>query len=213
MFQKHGSWLLAALAGCAAHRGVPFADADYPGTLQPAAALPDDVLWQQRVTAAWGLTRGERGERGFDAAIQKQRDTLTVLGMSPMGSVGFALILRDTLVEVRNDAGEELPFPARFVLLDVQRTFYPWLGAPLSHGNRLGKRDGEEIFETWRDGRLRQRTFRRLDGVPAGSITIHYEWADDDGRRAPRRTVLANEWFDYRLTIDTHAETKLDAPK
>lgn len=206
--------LLLASAGCATHRGTPFADADYPGTLQPAAALTDDVLWQQRVTATWGITRGEGGERGFDAAIQKQGDVLTVLGLSPMGSLGFALILRDTAIEVRNDSGEDLPFPARFVLLDVQRTFYPWLGRPLSHGNRIGKTSDEEIFETWDDGRLRKRTFRRLDGKPAGSITIHYHWSDGDAdRRIPRRTVLENEWFDYRLSIDTHAETKLPAPQ
>lgn len=206
--------LLPAFAACTTAPRTPFADTDYPGTLQPAGTLPADVVWQQRVTATWGLTRGNGGERGFDAAIQKQGDTLTVLGLSPMGSVGFALLLRGTAVEVRNDSGEDLPFPARFVLLDVQRTFYPWLGEPITEGNRLGRVAGEEIFEKWRRGRLVERTFRRLDDQPAGTITVRYEWGDTGAERtAPRRTVLHNAWFDYRLTVDTHGETLLPAAK
>lgn len=205
--------LAAAVAGCASTRRDPFANADYPGTLQAPSALTNDVVWQQRVTAAWGIARGERHERGFDAAVQKKGSTLTVLGISPLGNVGFTFVLRDGApdAEVKNTSGEELPFPPRFVLLDVQRTFWPWLGAPPVSGNRLGTVGDEQVAETWRDGRLVERTFTRRDGKPAGAITITYDWngVDDPSRLAPRRTVLHNGWFDYELTVDTHAETRL----
>ncbi|HEU4418453.1 MAG TPA: hypothetical protein VFT55_05910, partial [Planctomycetota bacterium] len=85
-----GALLLAACSSSAAHR---WREEDYPGTLQPAAALATDMFLQQRVTATWG----EDGQRGFDAAIQKQGDTLTVIGLSPVGSAGFAMILRGTV--------------------------------------------------------------------------------------------------------------------
>lgn len=208
--RRHLVLLLAASSACAVSTHVPFHDADYPGTLQPARAMREDVVWQQRVTAAWGVQRGNGGSRGFDAAIQKQGEVLTVLGMSPMGSVGFTLLLRECAIEVRNDSGEELPFPARFVLLDVQRTFYPWLGEPLGDGSREATVGDERIAETWRGGHIVERSFRRIDGVPAGRIVVAYGWTqDDEGRLAPHRTVLHNEWFDYTLTIDTHAETRL----
>ncbi|MBX3464605.1 MAG: DUF3261 domain-containing protein [Planctomycetes bacterium] len=205
--------LLAACllaAACAAPPRQPFADRDYPGTLLPAAALDADVLWQQRVTATWG----EDGRRGFDAAVQKQGEALTVLGLSPVGAIGFVIVLRGTEVELQNPSGEDLPFPPRFVLLDVQRTFYPWLGrAPAHDGERDGTVGDERVHESWQGGRLRQRRFERLDGVPQGAITIRYEWPDDaQPTLAPPRTVLDNGWFGYRLAVDTHTEMRLPPP-
>jgi len=204
-----------AVAACVSSHRAPFANADYPGTLQAPSALPDDVVWQQRVTAAWGMARGERNERGFDAAVQKRGDNLTVLGISPLGNVGFTFVLRDgsNEVSVDNTSGEDLPFPPRFVLLDVQRTFWPWLGAPLANGTRRAAAGDETVAETWQDGRLVERTFTRNDGQPAGAITITYDWTgvDDRARLAPRRALLRNDWFGYELSVDTHAETKLAA--
>src|SRR5262245_20766729 len=84
---------------CASSASRRWRDQDYPGTLQPAGALDTDMLLQQRVTATWG----EDGQRGFDAAIQKQGDTLTVIGLSPVGSVGFSMVLHGTAVELVND--------------------------------------------------------------------------------------------------------------
>jgi hypothetical protein len=199
--------LSIALSGCASRPGSPWREQDYPGELQHAAALATDVLWQQRVTATWG----EDGRRGFDAAIQKQGDVLTVLGLSPVGSAGFAMILRGAAIELRNDTEQELPFPPRFILLDVQRTFYPWLpGPPPADGTRAGTIPGERVTETYRGGRLVERRFERLDAMPAGVITITYAWADVPADRlAPPQTVLENGWFGYRLEIETHAETRL----
>ncbi len=201
--------LVPLLAAACATAAPAWTDMDYPGTLQPAATLPQDLLWQQRITATWG----EDGQRGFDAAVQKQGETLTVLGLSPIGAVGFAMILRGTTIELQNQSEQELPFPPRFILLDVQRTFYPWLTPAVgSDGGRTGIVGDERVQEIWRDGRLLERRFTRLDGKPEGAITITYDWRDTEAQRiAPVRTVLDNGWFGYRLTVDTHTETRLPA--
>jgi len=201
---------LALLASCATPRGPLFADRDYPGTLQPAAALDAQVMWQQRVTATWG----EDGRRGFDAAVQRQGDELTVLGLSPVGSVGFVIKLRGTDIDLQSQADEDLPFPPRFILLDVQRTFYPWLTpATPPDGKREGIVGEERVQEVWNGGRLVERRFTRLDGKPEGSITVTYDWRNVEPQRlAPGSTVLDNSWFGYRLTVDTHSETRLATP-
>lgn len=202
--------LLALLfAACAATPRQPWLDKDYPGILQPAGALATDILWQQRVTATWST-----GERGFDAAIQKQGNVLTVLGLSQVGAPGFAILLRNTTIELKNDTGQDLPFPPRFILLDVQRTFYPWLpGAPPDDGTREGTVGEERVVETWRAGRLIERRFARLAGEPQGTITITYDWGDAAADRvAPPKTTLDNGWFGYRLVVDTHVESRLPPP-
>ncbi len=178
-------------------------DADYPGVLRTPSALPRDVVWQQRVTATWGDQAG----RGFDAAVQKRGDTMTVMGLSPAGSLGFAAILSGTAIELQNPSGQELPFPARFILLDVQRAFYPWIPA-ITDGDTEAVVDGELVHETWREGRLRERSFRRIDNQPAGIIVVRYEWAHADWF-GPSHVELDNAWFGYRLSVETQGETLL----
>jgi hypothetical protein len=203
--------LLAAAACSAVRRGPPrFDEDDYPGTIRPAASLPVDVLWQQRVTASWG----ERGRRAFDAALQKRGDELVLVGLSPMGSPGFVVRLDGLEISVHNPAGEELPFPPRFLLLDVQRTFYPWLAQGATEredGTYEGVVGGERVVEVVRDGRLVERRFTREDGRPEGVLAVRYEWAHDDWR-GPSRAVLDNGWFGYRLDIVTVDETALPPP-
>ena len=203
--------ILCLLTACATTSARPrFADADYPGVLRAPEALGFDVVWQQRVTAFWG----EGQQRGFDAAIQKQGDKLTVIGLSPTGAIGFSIVMHGDAIEVQNHMAEELPFPARFILLDVQRAFYPWLrgefrdtGADVVRSDRV---DDERVSEEWRGGRLVERRFRR-DDEPDGEIVVRYEWADGSWR-GPARAELDNGWFGYRLQVDTHAETLLPTP-
>lgn len=208
-------WLLLVLGLAAACASPParlpsLLDRDYPGLLRTPSALGSDVLWQQRVTARWG----DGDERGFDAALQKQADVLTLLALSPTGSVGFAVLLRGEEIEVQNRGGEALPFPARFVLLDVQRVYFPWLsddGGARPDGVYTGTMGDEQIEEVVREGRLRERRFTRLDGHPAGTIRIEYTWGQD-GWLGPTRASLENGWFGYRLTLETLRETRLPDP-
>lgn len=195
--------LCLAAACAAAPERHELRESDYPGELRAPADLPFDVVWQQRVTASWG--EGER--RGFDAAIQKRGDTLTVLGFAPMGMVGFSIVMRPAgAIDVTNETGERMPFPPRFILLDVQRAFYPWLRPPVADGDRSGEVDGETVAEVWQGGRLVRRVFTRADR--AGEIRVDYEWGAAD-RRGPTRVRLANGWFGYELAVETHAETLL----
>ena len=204
--------LCAALllaSGCSSHQRRPpvLRDSDYPGLLRSSSVLPDDVLWRQRVTATWGDESGH----GFDAALQKQGDVLTLLGLTPIGSPGFVLVLRAEQIEFENRSGDELPIPPRFILLDVQRVFFPWLGPPgraLDDGEHQGTVADERVVERWQGGRLMERRFTRMDGQPPGEITIRYTWERKDWI-APTRAIVDNGWFGYRLAVETLEETRL----
>lgn len=222
---------------CAAPRAHPPAhfEGEYPGQLRPPEVLGLDVVWRQRVTAEWDDGQGQSGSRGFEAVVQKSGPLLTMVGLSPFGSVGFAILLRGVEVEIRNESGEELPFPPRFVLLDFQRVFYPWVsesGGPLPDGEHLAEVGGEQVHELWAGGRLTERRFRRLDGQPPGDLVVSYSWAgagpeaaavsepglsSGEARApaappwtAPSRAVLDNRWFGYKLVVDTLQETLLE---
>ena len=203
--------LVAGLAACSAPRG-PVQWRPYPGALQPPAELGVEGVWRQYVTASWETAEGERDERGFDAAVQVRGDELTVIGLSPIGQPGFVLRFDgvDTLVE--NNTDDELPIPARYVLLDVQRVLYPRIP------NVTGVVDGEvtavsgeeRVGERYVGGRLVERRFERTDATPAGAIVVRYEYGEDEWF-APTRALLDNGWFGYRLEVVTHEETLLES--
>lgn len=166
---------------------------DYPGSLRAPAAAGADFMYRQRVTAQW-----KDLERGFDAVLQKQGDRMQLIGLTPMNTPAFVITHDPTGLEFENRTKQLLPFPPRFILLDVQRVFFPW-PATL---------DGERIEEDRADGHLVERRFRRADGKPPGVIRIRYEgW--EAGANAPRRAVLDNGWFGYRLIIETFEQRRL----
>ena len=187
--------------------GDPRAFAPDPDELLDAEALPGAFLWRQTVTASWG----EGETRSFDAVVQRSGDALTVLGLSPTGSVGFSVVLRGGEVELTNRMPDSFPIDPRFILLDVQRAFYPWLAGstPRADGTHEGTVRAEQVRERWSDGALEERVFERPadDGRPGGTVSIRYEWAD--GARAPVQTELVNDRFGYRLSIETYDEREL----
>ena len=199
--------LLLGSTGCCA---VPTMDeidpSSYPGVLRPPSTLGPDLMWRQKVTARWGPDESA----SFEAVLQKRGNTLTLLGLNPMGQMGFALTFDGTEIDVQTRGGIKIPFPPRFILLDVQRAFWPWLGPHKGseQSERFGAVAGERLSERYRDGRLVERTFRRLDNVPTGVIRIRYSgWRE--GRRGPTTVVLDNAWFGYVLTVETYAEEAL----
>ena len=127
-----------------------------------------------------------------------------------MGSVGFSIQQTPTTIDVVNNMAEQMVIPPRFILLDVQRAFFPWNDTPLQNGERSEQQNDELITEVWRNSKLTKRTFRRLDQRPEGTITITYTWGNPDWV-LPTRTVLDNAWFGYQLTIVTHSETRINA--
>jgi hypothetical protein len=196
------------LLGCATPPvRPPLTEDSYPGVLRAPEALGRDVLWRQRITATWG--QGER--RGFDGVVQKLGGTLTVMGLSPTGAMGFAIVQEGSTLALHHQMPEPPPFPPRFVLLDVQRALYPWLPGPdgvRDDGEHAADVDGEHVVELWRGGRLLERRFRRLDGEPPGEIDVHYEGGRVPGT-TPGKLTLENGWFGYRLEVETLAEELL----
>lgn len=178
-------------------RGAPDARS-YPGRLRPSAELPDGLFYRQRIEARFG----ER-ELSFSAVLQVGDGALTLLALTPYGSRAFLIEQRGTQVSFTAFVDEPLPFPPRYIVLDVHRTFF--LGAcdaPCSDGVHEIERDGEQIVERWRGGKLFERSFRRLAGQPPGQIAIHYEGGLSSDAPPPP-IVLDNEWFGYQLRIVT----------
>ena len=191
----------AALACCllAACGGAEGAAPRYPGTLRPPSAMGADVMMRQRLTARWG----EGEETAFDAVLQKQGNALVLLGLGPHGGRAFVLAQRDGAVSFEKFVDVDLPFPPEFILLDVQRVLFPRLSeTPLPDGVHERVVDDERVTERWHSGKLVARTFERVDGDPAGTITIGYGegWAPGE---QPPTVRFENGWFGYSLSVET----------
>jgi hypothetical protein len=192
--------LLVVLASCGTQRpsGPP---PEYPGTLAAPSTLRsppglgDAFALEQRVRS-----ESPAGAHEFRAVLQKRDDELVLVGLGPHGGRGFVLSQHGTEVEFESHLPEELPFPPRFMLLDIHRAWFVGLEGPLADGEHREERDGEEIVERWEGGTLRERTFRRLDGRPDGIIRVEYE-GGLGGERPPSVVTFDNGWFGYRLVL------------
>ena len=185
-------------AACHPRPDLPRVLHAYPGSLVPSGAIPGDFVIRQHIVARPG-----DDEISFDAVVQHHDGTLTLLGLTPFGTRAFLLQQQGTEVEFTSYIPHELPFPPRYMLFDVHRALFIGVpGAPHPDGAHVGMRDGEEIREVWSGGRLRERTFRRLDGSPPGVITARYEGGMAPGRPAEHITY-ENGWFGYRLIVTT----------
>lgn len=169
-----------------------------PGPIRPASDLPHEFQWRQRVTAQWN-----EGKQTFEAVLQKRDGELILVGLSPMGLPGFVLKLAsDGNISFENRTQRELPFPPSFILADVQKAYFDWLGpvAPTFTGERGGERRGLRVSETFAQGKLVERSFRRPDSDLA--LTVRYT-GFRDGQLSPERVRLDNAWFGYQLEIET----------
>lgn len=175
----------------------------YPGTLRPPAQMGPDIQWQQRVTAHW-----EGKPRSFDAVLSKTEGEIMLIGLGPMKSPGFIVRFDGEDVEFENRTKQEVPIDPGYIMLDVQRVFFPWIPGEAGEGTRTHRVDGELVEETWAAGKLVERRFRREDGRPEGEIVVRYEgW--EPGADAPAKAVLENGWFGYRLEIETLVQQRI----
>lgn len=199
--------LAMAICACAttgASRGPRRVD---PGALTDPASTDFDVMMRQRVT----VTLPDR-ELHFDAVLQKRGRELTMLGLTPFGTRAFVIQQAGLEVTFTPTQRVELPFPARFMMLDAQRVFFRDGGpAPAPDGDREVTRDGEVMRETWLGGRLMRRVYRRASGEPPGEVVVEYE-GGMRGRVAPRVVRYRNGFVGYSLTIVTLEQRRLDAP-
>lgn len=169
---------------------------DYPTTLVPPSELEGDFLMEQEVA----MTHPQ-GANEFRAVLQKQGPRLILLGLAPHGGRAFLLEQTDEGVRFESYMPFELPFPPEYILHDIHRAWF--ITAP----GGVTERDGERIEERKQGSRVLERSYRRLDGSPAGEITVHYEGGLAPGApltaAPPETVVLDNGWFGYRATIRT----------
>jgi hypothetical protein len=199
--QSRVACLMALLAAGCATRSRPLpVEGGYPGILADVGRVPADFVWRQSIAARF---RGQGGR--FEAVLQKRGRKLLILGLTPMGTRAFLLEQEGPEVKSTLYIDRVLPFPPKYVALDVHRTFFLGLEPrPVTDGWHEAQRDGEQIRELWRAGRLVERRFVRLDQRPPGEIVIRYEGGYLPGAATrPGRILLDNGWFDYHLTIDT----------
>lgn len=165
-------------------------------SLLPVTRFHRDFQWRQRVTARW-----EDGSRTFDAVLTKDGNRLRLLGLDPMGRPGFVFTLQEGTVSVENRTGRPLPFDPRYILLDVQRAFYPWLQPPAQDGWHAGRIAAYYVVEQWTAGQLRQRRFHATPDQPPEVLITYDEYAD--GLLVPRRVELTQRALNYNLRIET----------
>src|SRR5580765_8700790 len=147
--------LLAATAGCIHHTAPPERPAMAPPTaaeLPPPDAIPGTFEVRQRLKAT-----SPKGGGSFEAVLQKQPGTLTLVGLTPYGSRAFLLQQTKGDVQFTKYVPRDMPFAPTFMLLDIHRVLGSWLGPPLASGERSGQVGDETIHERWRDGKLLER--------------------------------------------------------
>lgn len=188
------AWLWACSGQPA--RPPKLTDEMYAWTLRTPQALGADFLWQQRLTARFG----PRSE-SIKVAVQKVADRLTIVGLTPFATKAFVLEQQGDAVTFKKMIDRDMPFPPRFVLVDLQRAYLP-LGPPHpADGESQEVLDGERVTQLFAKGQLIERRFARLDSQPRGEIVIRYSQYRDDG--LPGRIVLDNKWFGYQLEVAT----------
>ncbi len=191
---------LAALIGaCGGTREPAQAPPDARGccVFVDTARLPGDFVWRQRI----GVSYRERQE-SFQAVLEKQGNRLVLLALTPFGTRAFALEQVGVTVSYTPFMDLELPFPPKYILADVHRTFFRGLPEPTADGVYQGEADGERITERWENGRLMRREYLGPNGDASGSIVIDYVGGMRDG--TPSGEIhFDNRRYGYALTITT----------
>ena len=134
----------------------------YPTVLAAPSALGPDFMMEQEVT----MTHAQ-GAHTFRAILQKRGDELLLLGLAPHGGRAFVLTQRgEHDITFESFMPEELPFPPRYILHDIHRTWFQGAGsaAPDADGWREVERDGERVREHVGPEGITERTFERIPG-------------------------------------------------
>ena len=220
-----GRIVLCAAVACAP--GTP-KEADWPtaGILLAPATRPGDFLDRQRIVATY---KGHTAS--FDAVVQKKGNELTLVGLTPFGSRAFVLRQVGGEASFESFVPQTLPFPPNYILVDVERVFFPWTdAAPPTEAIRQFSHDGEIVTERWQAGRLLRRTFSRDGTSPAlpergrndertspaspergrnasspspGQIVVDYDGGMASDGTPPPHVSFDNGQFGYHLDITT----------
>jgi len=185
--------------GCAHQPAPPPTPPVAPPTaaeLPPPDGIPGTFAVRQKLTAT-----SPKGGGSFEAVLQKQPGTLTLLGLTPYGSRAFLLQQTKGDVQFTKYIPRELPFAPTFLLLDIHRALATWIGPPLPAGERSAQVGGETIHERWQDGKLLERSFTNARAQPPGTITVTY--AGYGASNIASHITLRNARLDYQVDIET----------
>jgi hypothetical protein len=181
--------------------------ADYPCVLHDPKTLGPDFMVRQTITIR-AQRDGEPVEGQLDAVLQKQGDTLLLMGFGPMNVKAFTLTQRGDRIEATQHIGPELPFSPRDIVVDVHRVLFKRLPAPpdAEHtGVVRGELDGEHVEETWQAGEVRARVFTRPTSALHGAVRVDLGPGCKPAHCEPESATLHNEWFGYTLTMTSEA--------
>jgi hypothetical protein len=210
--------LVALLAACGAtpkrHFSILTGDpAEYPGVLRDPADIHANFFVRQTLTVHT-TKDGKPVDAELDAVLQKQGDTLQVVGFGPMNVKAFTLTHKGDRIDFEQFVGPQLPFSPRNIVVDIHRVFFMRLPAPTDAkftGVNKGELDGEHVEETWKDGQLRAIVFTRPgDPKLKGAIRVQMSDGCDPQHCEPETAMLRNEWFGYTLAIANQAFERLD---
>ncbi len=199
-----GFALLAMIACASARPPSPSEMPEHPqDAVMDVSVVPWDFIWRQAITAHYQDAKGSQNKGSFEAVLQKQGGRLTLVGLTPLGTRAFVAVQENTDVRVLEGDQQRLPFPPRFVFLDVNRCFLINLADPQAEGWHSSLFKGEQIQDLWQDGRLHERRMWRSDeSREKPGIVIRYA----DGFRPgdnPGQVEIQNNRFNYRLQIRT----------
>ena len=187
------------------------APSEYPGVLHDPRTLLQDFMVRQSLTIRT-QREGKPVEFELEAVLQKQGDTLLIVGLGPMDAKAFTLTQRSDRIEFVQFMGPELPFSPRNIVVDVHRVYFKRLPVPADDGYSgvlRGELDGESVEETWQAGELRASVFTRPGGTLKGAVRVERGPGCDRSHCEPESATLRNEWFDYTLTIASDGYERL----
>jgi len=195
-------WISVALfgtsCGSALRKPTMGSNESYPGILVDTSSIAPDFFWQQRVTAHY-----QDRTISFAAVVQLHKGKLTMVILSPTGHRAYTLIQKGRQISFIQSIDRELPFSPRNILIDLHRIFFRSIAPrPSSDGVHSARQDGEQIVEVYKNGKLQERRYKRLDSRPEGWIRIRYNGGMVD-HVPPPRIDFVNGWYGYRLTIKT----------
>lgn len=207
-----GAALLAGCGGPARHVVLSAsAPSDYPFVLHDPATLGHDFMVRQSLTVH-ARRDGQPVDGQFDAILQKQGDTLLIVGFGPMNVKAFTVEQRGDRIEFTQFFGPELPFSPRNIVVDVHRVYFHHLPPPAEPGYSgvtRGELDGETVEETWQGGELRRAVFTRPGSALRGAISVELGPGCTPAACEPVSATLRNEWFGYTLEIANEGYERL----
>ena len=174
-----------------------------PGQLISTDQMGDDFLLIQRARVEWGEERVV-----LRLITEKRGDEFVQVGIDPLGAKLFTVRQHGTELDV-----EAMPAPVLRVapvnfIRDLHRTRFLRASNQPIHPFAQRELDGTIIKDIWKQDRLVERRFQRLENGPEGVVSLRFE-TPPPGGEGIARVVLDNAWCDYRAEVVTLVEERL----